>query len=160
MGDTDCGGNWVLFWWAGPCLVKLESNFLLMGGIVFLRILNIHPCAYNAAAAKSLQSCPTLCDPMDCSLPGSSIHGIFQARVLRWVAISFSSGSSWPRDQTQIIAGREHSYTHQQKIGLKIYWAWSIRTRPSFPLCQSLPSGSFYKPLILADSLKTTITEN
>ena len=43
-----------------------------------------------AAAAKSLQSCPTLCDPMDCSLPGSSVHGIFQARVLEWVAIAFS----------------------------------------------------------------------
>ena len=40
----------------------------------------------NAAAAKSLQSCPTLCDPMDCSLPGSSIHGIFQATVLEWGA--------------------------------------------------------------------------
>ena len=37
-----------------------------------------------AAAAKLLQSCPTLCDPMDCSLPGSSIHGVFQARVLEW----------------------------------------------------------------------------
>ena len=43
-----------------------------------------------ATAAKSLQSCPTLCDPMDCSLPGSSAHGIFQARVLEWVAIAFS----------------------------------------------------------------------
>ena len=43
-----------------------------------------------AAAAKSLQSCPTLCDPMDCSLPVSSIHGIFQARVLEWGAIAFS----------------------------------------------------------------------
>jgi len=43
-----------------------------------------------AAAAKSLQSCPTLCDPMDCSLPGSSVHGIFQARVLEWGAIAFS----------------------------------------------------------------------
>ena len=42
------------------------------------------------AAAKSLQSCPTLCDPMDCSLPGFSIHGILQARTLEWVAISFS----------------------------------------------------------------------
>ena len=41
------------------------------------------------AAAKSLQSCPTLCDPMDCSSPGSSIHGTFQARVLEWVAIAF-----------------------------------------------------------------------
>ena len=43
------------------------------------------------------QSCPTLCDPMDCSLPGFSIQGIFQARILEWVAISFSR-SSWPRD--------------------------------------------------------------
>ena len=54
------------------------------------------------------QSCPTLCDPVDCSLPGSSIHGIFQARILEWVAISFSKGSSRPRDQTRAsrIAGR------------------------------------------------------
>ena len=48
-----------------------------------------------AAAAKSLQSCPTLCDPMDCSPPGSSIHGIFQARTLEWVAISFSNAWKW-----------------------------------------------------------------
>ena len=46
------------------------------------------------------QSCPTLCDPMDCSSPGSSVHGIFQARLLEWVATSFSRGSSWPRDCT------------------------------------------------------------
>ena len=54
------------------------------------------------------QSCPTLCDPMDCSPPGSSTHGIFQARVLEWVAIAFSRGSSQPRDQTQLscITGR------------------------------------------------------
>ena len=54
------------------------------------------------------QSCPTLCDPMDCSLPGSSVHGILQARVLEWVAISFSRASSRPRDQTQVslIGGR------------------------------------------------------
>ena len=45
---------------------------------------------HAAAAAKSLQSCPTLCDPMDCSLPGFSVHGILQARTLEWVAISFS----------------------------------------------------------------------
>ena len=44
------------------------------------------------------QLCPTLCDPMDCSPPGSSIHGILQARILEWVAISFSRGSSQPRD--------------------------------------------------------------
>ena len=54
------------------------------------------------------QSCPILCDPMDCSPPGSSVHGIFQARILDWVAISFSSGSSQPRDWTQVscTAGR------------------------------------------------------
>ena len=45
---------------------------------------------YAAAAAKSLWSCLTLCDPMDCIPPGSSIHGIFQARVLKWGAIFFS----------------------------------------------------------------------
>ena len=44
------------------------------------------------------QSCPTLCDPVDCSLPGSSVHGICQARILEWGAISFSRGSSRPRD--------------------------------------------------------------
>ena len=48
---------------------------------------------HAAAAAKSLQSCPTLCDPMDCSLPGFSVHGILQARTLEWVAISFSRRS-------------------------------------------------------------------
>ena len=48
------------------------------------------------------QSCPTLCDPMDCNLPGSSIHRIFQAIALEWIAISFASGSSRPRDRTQV----------------------------------------------------------
>ena len=54
------------------------------------------------------QSCPTLCDPMDCSLPGSSLHGILQARILEWAAISFSRGSSWLGDRTWVpcIAGR------------------------------------------------------
>ena len=48
------------------------------------------------------------CDPMDCSRPGSSVHGIFQARILEWIAISFSRGSSRPRNWTQVfcIAGR------------------------------------------------------
>jgi len=58
------------------------------------------------------QSCLTLCDPMDCSLPGSSFHGILQARVLEWVAISFSRGSSQPRDGTQVsrIPGRHFNF--------------------------------------------------
>ena len=54
------------------------------------------------------QSCPTLCDAVDCRLPDSSVHGILKARVLEWVAISFSRGSSQPRDWTRVshIVGR------------------------------------------------------
>ena len=48
------------------------------------------------------ESCPTLCDPMDCSWPDSSVQGIFQVRILEWVAISSSRGPSQPRDQTHI----------------------------------------------------------
>ena len=56
----------------------------------------------NGSDSEVTQSCPTLCDPIDCSLPGSSVHGIFQAIVLEWVAISFSRGSSQPRAQTWV----------------------------------------------------------
>ena len=48
----------------------------------------------NRKKSEVTQSCPTLCDPMDCNLPGSSVHGILQARILEWVAIFFSRGSS------------------------------------------------------------------
>ena len=50
--------------------------------------------------ATTLQSCVTLCNPMDCSLPDSTVHGILQARILEWVAMLPSRGSSWPRDWT------------------------------------------------------------
>ena len=52
--------------------------------------------------AKSLQSCPTLCDPLDCSSPGSSVHRILQATILAWVAMPSSRGSSWPRDRIRV----------------------------------------------------------
>ena len=60
---------------------------------------------------KSLQLCPTLCDPMDCSPPGSSVQRILQAGILKWVVLSFSRGSSQPRDRTHVsmspaLAGR------------------------------------------------------
>ena len=63
---------------------------------------------WRLSGSEVTQSCPTLCNPMDCSLPGSSLHGILQARVLEWVAISFSRGSSQLRDWTQVslIPGR------------------------------------------------------
>ena len=53
-------------------------------------------------ACSVTKSCLTLCNPLDCSPPGSSVHGISQARILEWVAISFSKGSSPPRDQTRV----------------------------------------------------------
>ena len=52
----------------------------------------------QCVCAKSLQSCPTLCDPVDCSPPGSSVHGILQARILEWVTMPFSRGPSRPGD--------------------------------------------------------------
>ena len=60
-----------------------------------------HTCTSVITESESevVQSCPTLCDPVDCSLPGSSLHGFLQAKILEWVAISFSRGSSWPRDR-------------------------------------------------------------
>ena len=54
------------------------------------------------ACAQLFHSCPTLCDPMDCSPPGSSVHGVLQARILEWVSISCSRGSSRPRDWTWV----------------------------------------------------------
>ena len=64
--------------------------------------------------AKSLQSCPTLCSPMDCSPPGFSVHGILQARILKCVVMLSSRGSSPTRDQTCVsyisCVGRQVSY--------------------------------------------------
>ena len=59
------------------------------------------------------QSCLTVCDPMNYSLSRSSIHGIFQARVLEWVAISFSRGSSWTRDRTQVSCTAGRFFTNE-----------------------------------------------
>ena len=68
---------------------------------------------YNATAAKSLQSCLTLCDPMDCSPPGFSVHGILQARTLEWVAISFSMYNSQDQKKKKklIVEAQVKGYT-------------------------------------------------
>ena len=77
---------------------------------------SVFPCLF-----KVTQSCPTLCDPVDCSPPGSSIHGILQASILEWVAISFSRGSSQLRDRTQV------SHTAGRRFNL-----WATREAPFF----------------------------
>ena len=87
------GGEWIhVYVWLSPFAVHLLIS-------------------YACVHAKSPWSCPILCDPMDYRSPGSSVHGIFQARTLKWVAISFSRGSSQLRDWTCVsciscIAGR------------------------------------------------------
>ena len=80
--------------------------------------------------SEEAQSCPTLCDPLDCSLPRSSIHGIFQARVLEWVATAFSRGSSWPRDQTQVshtpTVWATDARTPNKWKKLTTWWPWML----------------------------------
>ena len=68
------------------------------------------------------QSCPTLCDPRDCSPPGTSAQGIFQAIILEWVAVSFFRGSSWPRDWTHI--------SYISCIGGRILYQWATCKAP------------------------------
>ena len=75
------------------------------------------------------QSCLTVCDPVDCSPPGSSVHGIFQAKILEWVAIPFSMVSSQPRDQTLL------SYT-----GSRFFTIWATREALYPPTAKSLQS--------------------
>ena len=78
---------------------------------------------YWACVSVSHSVMPDSLHPMDCSPPGSSVHEIFQARILEWVAISFSRGSSQPRDQTQVscTAGRFFTKWATREAP---YWAW------------------------------------
>ena len=78
------------------------------GSSPFLNRISVSMQSWDRRVSLVIRSCLTLCDPMDCSPPGFSVHGIFQARILEWVAISYSRGSSQPRDRTQVscIAGR------------------------------------------------------
>jgi len=85
------------------------KNFLEMDSgddctTIRMYLMSLH-CTLKTCDASScvhVQLCPTLCNHMDCSPPDSSVHGIFQARILEWVAISYSKGSFWPRDRTCI----------------------------------------------------------
>ena len=75
--------------WKLPCgCSETQKQFILKEGG---DLASPDPIPPSAAAAKLLQSCPTLCDPRDGSPPGSPVHGILQARILEWVAISFSN---------------------------------------------------------------------
>ena len=107
----------------------LDSQLPLQKGLKSIRIKRLFV-VYDLRSftlkvkVKSL-SCVQLCDPVDCSPPGSSGHGRLQARILEWVAISFSRGSSWPRDQTQVycIAGRRFNLWATRE-DWKFYSSW------------------------------------
>ena len=98
--------------------------------------LRIRPIILKEVKSESevTQLCPTLCHPMDYSLTGSSIHGIFQARVLEWVAISFPRGSSQPRDWIRVshIVGR-------------CFTIWAIREVPR-SICEL--TENFYSEIL------------
>ena len=70
--------------------------------LTVVSLLTRSPPGQSAVLCLVVQSYLTLCDPMDCSLPGSSVHGIVQARILEWVSMPSSRGSSQPRDRIQI----------------------------------------------------------
>ena len=85
-----------------PHVCYWSSLWMFVNEYMNLSITHCSLGQFVCVYAKSLQSCPTLWDPMDCSPPGSSVHGILLARILEWVAMSSSRGSSRPRDQTCI----------------------------------------------------------
>ena len=90
---------------------------------------------------KLLQSCLTLCDPMDCIPPGSSVHGILQARILEWVTISFSRGPSQPRDSIWV------SYLPASAGIVPVKWGFPMFPPPRSTYHHWSPWWSRDKPL-------------
>ena len=101
------GSSWPRDW---TQLSYMAGRFftILATLLLQLHILELFSELFMKKESEVAQSCPTLCDPLDCSPLGYSVHGILQARILEWVAIPFSRGSSWPSDWTQVscIVGR------------------------------------------------------
>ena len=96
-----------------PSMLLQMANFILSyGWIVFYYIYTFVLCC--------AQSCLTLCDPLDYSPPGSSVHGILQARILGWVAMPFSRGSFQPRDRTGVSCAGE------------FFTSWATREAPIY----------------------------
>ena len=86
-------------------------------------------------------SCLTLCDPMDCTPPDSSVHGILQARILEWVAMPSSKGSSWPRDQTCLLP-----LLHWQVDSLPLSHQGSPQMRAtSYKMLEGFQTWGFYQ---------------
>ena len=113
----------VLIFWDGPhsvcgmCISLNKSiSYLKKKNNVWV-VCYVDFCCFCCCLITQL--CPTLCDPMDCSPPGSSVHGISQASILEWVAISFSKGSSWHRN-----------WTHVSCIDSQFPYCWATKEAP------------------------------
>ena len=96
----------LISWLQSPSAVILEPRKIKSDTVSTVSPSIFHIVKWREVA----QSWPTLCDPMDCSLPGSSVHGIFEAIVLEWIAISFSRGSSQPRVQESMRKTRQLAF--------------------------------------------------
>ena len=124
---------------------SLFKVIVLMGTSNFIARGEYNTHAHTHTHTEVAQSCPTLCDPMDCSPPGSLVHGIFQAWILEWVAVSFSRGFSWPRDRTRasrivsrrftVWATREAHQKHRRvvvsfkRLSVEIFYRWNLLPR-------------------------------
>ena len=122
---------------------NLSHSFFFFGGILNISLnintnLNINV-LYNLKVlalvrlSEVTQSCLTLCDPMNCSLPGSLVHGIFQARILEWVTICFSRVSSQPRDRTLGLLHRGqmlYHLSHQGSPNINVLYNLKVLVTP------------------------------
>ena len=137
-------------------LIMICLGVALFGLILFDSVLPVPECPFPssglgnhaaaAAAAKSLQSCPTLCDPIDGSLPGSPVPGILQARTLEWVAISFSNVWKWKVNVKSLsrvwllVTSWSAAYRAPPSMGFSRQEYWS-----GLPLPSLLGNHSFLK---------------
>ena len=128
------------------CHNKLPQTYWLKATPTYLSVCRPEAWIQRAASFWRLhcvlvaQLCLTLCDPMDCSTPGSSVHGISQARIPEWVAIPSSRGSSWPRDRAWVscIAGRFFT-----KVSISLHF---LASRGCLHAMTHVPFPLFSKP--------------
>ena len=128
--------------WKSDIRMRENSNYVNLSALLIVGKCNYSVLLYAAAAAaaKSLQSCPTLCDPIDGSPPGSPVPGILQARTLEWVSISFSNAWKWKVKVKSLCRARllatpwSAAYQATSSMGLSRQEYWSGLPLPSLAL--------------------------
>ena len=145
---------------SGSCLWRLECHLRLLR----IEIMHNFSSKYSAAAAaKSLQSCPTLCDPIDGSLPGSPVPGILQARTLEWVAISFSNAWKWKVKVNSLsrvwffMTPWTAAYQASLSMGFSRKKYWSGVPSPSLSKYSTHSQIHFLKTLCLSPTSETNL---